>query len=117
MAADFVAEFKKRRGYDPEPFFPAWMGMVVWMVPCRLCAGGSSTAGAQPCLPWTESPCRRVWTCEWVLAMCHWSLRSQKMGMGQVQVREAMEMGLQPVLNLAGGVGAWTKAGGTLVRG
>ncbi len=26
----------------------------------------------------------------------------------------AMEMGLKPVLNLSGGVGAWTKAGGTL---
>jgi len=26
----------------------------------------------------------------------------------------AMEMGLQPVVNLAGGVGAWKKAGGTL---
>lgn len=27
--ADFREEFKKRRGYDPQPFYPAWMGMVV----------------------------------------------------------------------------------------
>jgi rhodanese-related sulfurtransferase len=28
--------------------------------------------------------------------------------------RAAMEMGLAPVVNLSGGVSAWTKAGGTL---
>lgn len=27
--ADFRQEFLKRRGYDPQPFYPAWMGMVV----------------------------------------------------------------------------------------
>jgi len=27
--ADFREQFKKRRGYDPQPFYPAWMGMVV----------------------------------------------------------------------------------------
>ena len=26
---DFREEFRKRRGYDPRPFYPAWMGMVV----------------------------------------------------------------------------------------
>jgi hypothetical protein len=26
---DFHEEFQKRRGYDPRPFYPAWMGMVV----------------------------------------------------------------------------------------
>ena len=30
-------------------------------------------------------------------------------------VKVAMEMGLSPVVNLAGGVGAWKKAGGALV--
>ncbi len=27
--ADFREEFQRRRGYDPQPFYPAWMGMVV----------------------------------------------------------------------------------------
>jgi hypothetical protein len=27
--AGFRGEFRKRRGYDPQPFYPAWMGMVV----------------------------------------------------------------------------------------
>lgn len=27
--ADFRAEFQTRRGYDPQPFYPAWMGMIV----------------------------------------------------------------------------------------
>jgi hypothetical protein len=27
--ADFREEFRRRRGYDPLPFYPAWMGMVV----------------------------------------------------------------------------------------
>jgi hypothetical protein len=27
--ADFREEFRKRRGYDPQPFYPAWMGLVV----------------------------------------------------------------------------------------
>lgn len=27
--ADFREQFRKRRGYDPQPFYPAWMGMVV----------------------------------------------------------------------------------------
>jgi hypothetical protein len=27
--ADFRQEFAKRRGYDPQPFYPAWMGTVV----------------------------------------------------------------------------------------
>jgi methionine-rich copper-binding protein CopC len=27
--AEFRDEFRKRRGYDPQPFYPAWMGMVV----------------------------------------------------------------------------------------
>lgn len=26
---NFREEFRKRRGYDPQPFYPAWMGMVV----------------------------------------------------------------------------------------
>lgn len=28
-SADFREEFKKRRGYDPQPFYPAYMGIVV----------------------------------------------------------------------------------------
>lgn len=28
-SADFRAEFKKRRGYDPQPFFPAYAGLIV----------------------------------------------------------------------------------------
>ena len=28
-SAGFREQFKKRRGYDPLPFFPAWMGLVV----------------------------------------------------------------------------------------
>lgn len=27
--ASFRKEFQKRRGYDPQPFYPAWLGMVV----------------------------------------------------------------------------------------
>lgn len=27
--ADFRREFRERRGYDPQPFYPAWMGLVV----------------------------------------------------------------------------------------
>ena len=27
--ADFREEFQNRRGYDPQPFYPAWMGLVV----------------------------------------------------------------------------------------
>ncbi|QGX98344.1 rhodanese-like domain-containing protein [Roseovarius faecimaris] len=35
-------------------------------------------------------------------------------GRSAIAAQVAMDMGLTPVLNLAGGVGAWTKAGGTL---
>ena len=36
-------------------------------------------------------------------------------GRSALAVKVAMEMGLSPVVNLAGGVGAWKKAGGALV--
>ncbi len=35
-------------------------------------------------------------------------------GRSALAAQVAMDMGLTPVLNLSGGVGAWTKAGGTL---
>ena len=36
-------------------------------------------------------------------------------GRSAMAAQVAMEMGLSPVVNLTGGVGAWKKAGGTLV--
>lgn len=36
-------------------------------------------------------------------------------GRSALAAKVAMEMGLSPVVNLAGGVGAWKKAGGALV--
>jgi len=38
-------------------------------------------------------------------------------GRSALAARVAMDMGLKPVVNLSGGVGAWTKAGGTLENG
>ncbi len=35
-------------------------------------------------------------------------------GRSALAAKVAMEMGLSPVVNMSGGVGAWTKAGGTL---
>ena len=38
-------------------------------------------------------------------------------GRSAMAAQVAMEMGLSPVVNLTGGIGAWTKAGGPLEQG